>query len=526
MSTSEKSSPIHAHLLTEEEYQTVLAEQISENIFEIKGDAEKTTQVIRSFVNSFQQNKNHLPLEQWLVAEFKKYPAIWKNEDEVNIEAQEIINTITRANQTKSSLHHHLDKGNTQSSWLANQIESGAAANGVNSIGKYANDIEIALEQANEQSLKIITRQDGLISQSLNLDGFIAEQHHATTFNIDAVAKGSAYRAKVLTPERGEVFGKNSMDIGIYDVNGKLVARYQSKYGANGAATSDLFHDKDGYKYKGQQKLVPKGQSKGIQNSTEVIEIDGLSSRSLSKEEAKKLQRQAQEKNEAKQYEWKDTNRVDIAKQIGKQALMGAYINAGLHGARILGRRLWNSATGQTNVSVNEDLQKFFESTITSTAHTGVQVAVSGGLVVAVKNGWLGPALKGTPVGIIANIAYVGLENAKVLYKLSQGELTKDEALNVMGQTTTVAVTTLAGAAKGAALGARICTVFGPVGTFVGGVLGGIAGGMAGGTIGQAIYDGGKAIVTPALNAVKSVVSSLVDGFRSFSNRVASLLSF
>ena len=72
-------------------------------------------------------------------------------------------------------------------------------------------------------------------------------------------------------------------------------------------------------------------------NSTEVIEADGVSSQPLSKEKAKELQKKkAQQDAEARQYDWNDTNRIDIAKQIGKQAVLGACIAVGMQGTRIL----------------------------------------------------------------------------------------------------------------------------------------------------------------------------------------------
>jgi len=72
--------------------------------------------------------------------------------------------------------------------------------------------------------------------------------------------------------------------------------------------------------------LVPDGH--GGSKSTEVIEIDGISSKPLSKEAAKDLQNQAQQNQEAKQYQWNDANRMNIAKEIGKKALVGAAMTA------------------------------------------------------------------------------------------------------------------------------------------------------------------------------------------------------
>jgi len=519
---TEQSARMDGELLTSDEYQEEMANKITEQVFQSEENAEKVAGVISSFIQSYEKHKNEQTLEEWLNAEFNKYPDIWKDEEERYATAREIIDTITVSNQKKASLHEHLDQGKSEASWLAKEIEKGAAATGTVNVGAYANGIEYSLEQANINNLDVITRNDGFISQSPNLDGFIAEHHHANTFNIDAAAKGSAYRARVLEPKPGETYGKNSMDIGIYDVNGKLVKRYQAKYGVDADATSNLLNKGD---YRGQKALVPKGHGKDIKGSVETIEIEGVKSEPLSKEEAKELQIQAQQKHEAKQYEWNEVNRITIAKQISKQALMGACITAGMQGSRILARRVWNSLTGKANPSASEDLKAFFESSIKGTTHVGAQVAVSGGVVVAVKNGWLGSLLKNTPAGRIANIVYVALENAKILFKLNKGEVTKEEALDAMGQTTTTTIGAIAGAVKGAVLGAELGTVFGPPGIAIGGFVGGVVGGIAGSSIGKAVYEGGKVIIKTALHTAKVVASSIGNGIKSIGSGIRNVAS-
>lgn len=516
--------PIHTagELLTADEYQEEMANRISEEVFQTEENAEKVAGVISSFIQSYEKHKNEQTLEEWLSTEFKKYPDIWKDEEEIHATAREVIDTITVSNEKKKSLHAHLDQGKSESTWLAKEIEKGASATGAVNVGVYADSIERILEQSNINNWDAITRKDGFINQNPNLDGFIAEHHHANTFNIDAVAKGSSYRAVVLGSN-----GKDSVDIVIVDGKGNEVDSAQSKYCEDANATEKALKcpDTGAERYPGQKKLVPEGQGKDIPGSTEVIEFDGVSSKPLSKEAAKELQKQAQQEQEAKQYEWNEINRITIAKQIGKQALMGACITAGMQGTRILARRVWNSLTGKVNPSASEDLREFFEGSIKSATHVGIQVAVSGGVVVAVKNGWLGKWLKKTPAGRIANIVYVGLENAKILYKLSKGELTKEEALDAMGQTTTTTIAAIAGAVKGAALGASLGAVFGPLGIAVGGFVGGVAGGMAGSSIGQAVYEGGKAIVKTAYDTVKIVGMSIYEGVTNTVSRTYDVLA-
>jgi hypothetical protein len=469
-------------------------DKATESLFDNEENAQKTGNIISTFVDSYSRHKNSLPLDIWLNQEFANHPTLWQNDEERFETTATIIKTVQEANDSKADLFAHLDKGKSRESWLAKKIEQNANQAGVVNVGNYAQRIDNALDTANQNNWNVITRNDGAISQARNLDGFIAEHHHANTFNVDAAAKGSPYRAKVLEPAAGETYGKNSMDIGIYDGDGKLVRRYQAKYGADADKTTELFERGD---YRGQRKLVPEGHADA--NSTEIIEIDGVSSKPLSKETAKELQEKAQREAEAKQYDWNDASRIDIAKNIGKQAVIAAAMTAGFQGARILGRRVWNSITGKANQSANEDLKEFFDSSISSATNVGVQVAVSGGLVVAAKSGWL-TVLKDTPAGQIANIAYVATENAKCLYKFAKGEMSATETLDAMGSTNASAIGGLYGAMQGAAYG----LAFGGVGAFVGAVVGG----LAGSSVGEAIYQGSKAIAKTAVKVVKSVCSS------------------
>jgi len=497
------------------------AQRIEGTLFDKAENAGKTTAVIASFVASC-NDRGEKPLDQWLNDEFRKYPHLWKSEAELLEASRQVIDAGKAFNDSRESLQQHMDKGRSKASWLAAEIEKNAAFAGSNNVGQYAGRIDQALSDATENARKIVTTQAGTISLNPNLDGFIAEQHHVDTFNIDATTKGSPYRARMVKSQE-----LNSVDIEVVDGNGKVVGRYQSKYGADASATSEQFERGD---YSDQERLVPEGHGADVANSTEVIKADGINSRPLSKEQAKALRDKAQAEAEARQYQWKDTNRIDIAKQIGKQAVMGACIAAGLQGARILARRAWNALNGRENPHANEDLKEFFESSLRATTQTAAQVAVSGAVVVAVKNGWLGAALRNTPAGLITNIACVGLQNAKVLYKLGKGELTKDEAFDAIGNTTVTTSMAIAGATKGASVGAALGTVFGPIGSAVGGFVGGVAGGIAGSQIGEVVYSAGKAVVGTAVKVAASIaegagrVASVIG--RGVNNVVSSLLSF
>ena len=493
-----------------QESDETLADRAAEEIFGSEDNAHKTTGLISSFVSSWERHKHEKSPAEWLADEFRRHPDLWAGEEEILSTAEEIIAGVERANAAKASLQTHLDAGRSKASWLANQIEQGAAAAGVANVGAYAASIEGALEAANAGMRNAVTTASGAISRAPHLDGFVAEQHHADTFNLDAAAKGSPLRAKVLGSQT-----KNSVDIVIKDGNGRTVRRYQAKYGQDARATQKLFDKGD---HRGQRKLVPADQKSDVQNSTDVIEADGVSSKPLTKAEVKRLQERAQQEQEIRQYKWNDVNRIEIAKSIGKQALLGAALACGFQGARILGRRLWNFLRGKENPPVSEDLREFFESSFKSAKSVGVQTAITGAIVVAVKNGWIKALSRTTPVGIIAGIVHVAMENAKVLFKLFKGELTAVEALDAMGTSTASAIGGLAGAGYGAKIGTLLG---GPIGTVVGGVIGSIVGSK----IYEALYEAQKIIVKTAAKVVEDAVEGSVELVKSV-GRVLNPLSW
>jgi hypothetical protein len=499
------------------------ADSLTEKMDISPDGAKKTRGVISSFICSYRDKDPELSNRVWLHNEFSKYPSIWSDENELNQAAEDIVDQVDLYESAKQELAEHHEKGLSTNNWLAKKIEQGASASGVANVGAYATEIDVAIDVANKANIDLLYRNDGQLNQQLNLDGFIAEQHHVDTFNLDAVSKGSEYRAEVLPLKPGETYGKNSVDIVVRDGNGKIVRRYQAKYGADADVTDAMLKKGD---YRGQRKLVPEGQSEDIPGSSENIEIDGVKSKPLSKQEAKERQRKAQEEVEAKQYDWNETSRVDIAKNIGKKAGAAAILAVGFQGARILGRRIWNGLTGKENNSAEEDVQEFVESSFKSAGTAGLMVAVTGGVTVAVKSGWLGQVLKNTPAGRIANAVCLGIENAKILYKYATGELSGEEALDQAGSATCSLVGGLAGGAKGASIGAAIGLSLGPVGSVIGGVVGGVVGGIAGSTIGEAIYAGGKKIVSTVVNTVKAVGSAICEGASSLCSSVASLFGW
>lgn len=477
-------------------------------------EAQILKSIQKQFMESYLTHRDTMSLTEWLCAEMaKSLPE--HSPDEISQMSNEIVTTLRVQEEKKASLKKAIASGRSKESWFASEAKTATSYMNAQEASKYLQGLDEALTKANESLYRTIHTQAGTISQNPHLDGFIAEQYHAQTFNLNAEAKGSPYRAKVLEPA-GNGYAKNSVDVEIVDGSGKVVRRYQSKYCKDAEATAQAFEHGN---YRGQQKLVPEGQEQDIvKRVTTVIEApDGTASKPLSKEQAKELQ------NEAQNGKWSDLNwneyrakdlAIGIGKQAGQAALMGAAVGVGFDVAQ----KVWNGE--------EIDGEELVETAIVSGADFGVKTAAAGALKVGVEKGVITAIPKGTPAGTITNIVHVAVENVKIIGKMVKGELTAKEGFENMEQTTVATVAGIATCTKGTAIGAAVGLVLGSVGMTVGGFIGGTIGYMVGSKVGETVVKGVQKIREKAKDALKaagravsnmagSVLSSIRSGARS-----------
>ncbi|MBQ8786957.1 MAG: hypothetical protein IJZ61_04910 [Oscillospiraceae bacterium] len=473
-------------LVLDEEHQPIIVEE----------DCRELKPIMSDFMQAYVNNSN-VPVEEWLPNKLHEHLPE-RSRDEIVRMSDEIITAVRISEEKKISLKKAIANGRSKESWFASEMKKATSAMSAQQASEYLHGLDVAVNTANDSLHRTITTMAGNVSNNPCLDGFIAEQYHAQTFNMNAEAAGSPYRAEVLEPN-GAGYKKNSVDIVIKDANGKVVKRYQSKYCKDAAATQKAFEKGD---YRGQQKLVPEEQlSSMTKKSTAVIESpDGVTSNPLKKSQAKQMQQEAQS-GKWNDLNWNEYKSKDLAIGVGKQAgyaaLQGAAIGVGFD----IAKKIWNGEEIK-----GEDV---VETAITSGADFGVKAATAGALKVGAEKGVIRFIPKGTPAATIANIAFVAIENVKILGKVATGKLTIKEGLEKMGQTTVSVTAGLAASAKGAAVGAAVGTVFGPVGTAVGGFVGGAVGYMAGSKVGEAVYNGAKKVAGKVVEAVKSVASNV-----------------
>ncbi len=497
-------------LLLDEEHKPILIEE----------ECRELKPILTEFVECYASNKDK-PVEEWLSQKMQEQlPG--RTSDEITGLTNEIITTLKVDEENQASLSKAISDGRSKESWFASTTQKAVSAMSTQEAAKYLTELDQALQIANESLYRTITTQAGTISQNPRLDGFIAEQYHVQTFNINAKAAGSPYRAKVLEPT-GNGYAKNSVDIVILDSDNKVVRRYQSKYCKDAKATEKAFEHGD---YRGQRKLVPEGQENEIQKKvTTVIEApDGTTSNPLTKSRAEQMRDEAQS-GAWNELNWSEYATKDLALGIGKQAGYAALQGAAIGVGSDVAQKLWN---GEEIAS-----EEIIETALVSGVDFGVKAAAAGALKVGVEKEIITVIPKGTPAGTIANIAYVAIEDAKVVGKMMSGEVSFKEGIEKIEQTTVATTAGLATMAEGATIGAAIGTAFGPAGTAIGGFIGGSVGYMAGSKVGetivkgvQKIRDGASKVIKEVASGIKNVANAAIDGIKRFCSGVASFLGF
>lgn len=467
-------------------------------------EAQALKSIQKRFVESYLEHRHSMSIDEWLRTEMTQH---LQNRSTVEIAqlSSEIIATLEVQEEKKASLEKATANGRSKESWFASEAKTATSCMSGQEASKYLQQLDNALGSANESLYRTIHTQTGLINQNPHLDGFIAEQYHAQTFNLNAEANGSQYRAKVLEPS-GTGYTKNSVDIVIVDESGHVVRRYQSKYCKDAQSTAKAFEHGD---YRGQQKLVPDGQEQDIAKKvTTFIEApDGTSSTPLSKVRAKELQHEAQSGkwNDLNWNEYKSKDlAIGIGKQAGQAALMGAAIGVGFDVAQ----KVWNGEEVRG--------EELIETALTSGADFGIKAALAGALKVGAEKEIIKAIPKGTPAATIANTVHISIENVKIVRKMATGELTVKEGFEKMEQTTVATVAGIAASAKGYTIGAAIGTVCGPAGVAVGGFVGGTIGYMAGSKVGETVVKGVQTICKKAKEVVKSIGNNLSNAARTF----------
>lgn len=501
---------LNEEMVNEEVHEMSIDELSEEEVKELRA-------ILERFIQKYKENPDRETTE-WLREQLQEELPD-RSTAEIEEMATEIVESVKEYDEDLKDLNENCNKGMTKASWFAEKVQDSAKGMAVNQFGNSLFQIEREFEYANLQMERTILRSDGEVSQCINLDGFIAEQYHVNNFNAKAIMENSPYRARVCVPD-GEGYARNSVDVMIDNIktNQRGVMRYQFKFGKDSQSTISMLERGD---YSNQRIVVPKNQVEAVQNAypnksvtdciggTEDIKIK---SDSITKEQVKKMQAEVQKGNRYPEVNWNSYEPKELAMGIGKRAG-----KAGVQAA-LLGMGVGIAYKAFKGEKIEAD--EVVETALTTGADAGVKCAASGALTVAVRKGALKIIPPGTPVGTIAKIASVGIENVKILWKVAKGELTMKEALEHMGRTSTAMYAGMTAGAVGAGVGAVAFSWIPIVGPVLGGVVGGMAGYMAGSKFGEVVFNGARKIYNKGKELVKKGVEKIKDVGRRVANKI------
>ena len=546
-------------------------------MFRLRGSRRrKTEEIIKKFLKSYAQNEkseNKKDLRSWLIFELQNELVV-KKPEEIEKMADELMAGVEIYFDKKKEVEKYQKVGINSSDYvgdvildkisedvinaevvdtqqiirdmkesseiLANYNEAmiyeAAAINDPQVVANtlsaakanvYIDNVNLTIGKSNEEILSALTTKTGEISQNPNLDGFIFEERHAGTFNIDAAVKEKNYYAKALKPEIGETYGKNSIDMTIED-SSKIVRKYQAKAYKNANETAKSFYDRQqGYKYKFQSKLVPSDQTGDIPNSVDKLKFEEVESKNISKEEIKNIQEKYQSGDkEAVKFSFeKDVDALAISKQLGKQAVINGTMGVGIGMATNVVTKI---------VSGEEvEVAEVIEAGVKTGTSMGLSTAVAGGIRVAVEKNVLPKVLTKilSSNSVIGSIAGASIDIIGTAFKLGSGEISLGEATRNIGKSIGSAYGAIIASGWGYGIAMTAMAglgVIGTVGTVIGvgvavvtSVVCGLVGSKVGGAIAEGIGKIAKPIVDGAVEIVKGI-STVVGGAASIAGSVIS----
>jgi len=492
-------------------------------MFSLRGSRKrKTEEIIKKFLRSYAENEkrqNKKDLKTWLIFELQnelpnkkvkdiekiatklisgievyyqkkkeveKYQSIGiSNGDFVGNEILEkVANEIEEAEiiDTKEVIEDMKEASNILSQYNEAMIYETAAikepqlvANvlSAKSVNNYVDTVNTTIDNANKTLMESVTTKAGTINQNPNLDGFIFEEHHAGTFNIDAAVKQKPYHAEALKPEIGETYGKNYNNV--------------------------------------ESKGITKSEIKDIQNDLQ----------------------SGNKKADIFNFK-KDVNNISISKQIGKQAMVNVTMGSILAMGTNIGINVIQGKEVEAEEVIEAGIKTGASMGMATVVAGGIRVAVEKKVIPAVfsrmlTNNTIG-AIAASSMDIIGTAFKLGSG------EISLGKAVKDIGNSLgagygaiissgigfsggMALATTIGLGTIG--TVGTILGVGISVVAGAICATVGSkVAGAITSGI--GAVAETIIDGAVGIVKAGKEVVKSLASGVWNGVKAVGSAIVS----
>lgn len=293
------------------------------------------------------------------------------------------------------------------------------------------------------------------------LKGYVAEEWHAGTFNIDALKKGSTYQAKALHSN-----GYASVDIQVKNGD-SIIGQYSLKHcddvkrAENAQAV--LSENSSIPKYNNQKRLIAfeqvedaksiaakREESNAIKrphvanahlntknNLVGIVEEDGIKSKKLSVEESKEIAREAKKKEfapekhgivkeEAKHINFEDVKfQEDYLNKAFEAGLTAAAISAITQMVPELYKAIdYLIKNGEINIQQLKDSGK---KVISASGESFLRGSIAYGLELAIQQGVLGEAMKGVSPTIVGTMVTIVMGTIKNSILVAAGKMTAKE---------------------------------------------------------------------------------------------------
>lgn len=327
--------------------------------------------------------------------------------------------------------------------------------------------------------------------------GFVAEEWHAGTFNIDALRKGSEHRAWTLQDN----------GYGSVDVETNFGKEYSLKY-SNTAKDAEnmqaaLNGDTRAPKYQGQERLIASEQVeeakvwahrrglKDIENRPDVSKShmdteehlvgkisdgEGIESSDLSIKESKRIAKEAKdggvnlEKRGYTKDPLLDEVRINYVNQAIKAGLTAAAITAITQIVPELYKAV-DYLIKHGEIDLN-GLKKSGQKVISTSGEAFLRGSIAYGVEMAIQNGMLGEALKGTNPSVVGVAVTVILGTIKDSILVAAGRMTAAEMGMHFVDTLVVSSGYLASMKTGGVIAQALCPELPGVGYAIGSLLG------------------------------------------------------
>jgi hypothetical protein len=361
-----------------------------------------------------------------------------------------------------------------------------------------------------EQSINNLGKQFAGASDS-QLGGRVAEEAHAATFNADAVMKGRSNLFARTTAGAGRPH--DVVDVEILS-DGAPVSSAQLKYHGTAEKTAKALSNPE---YRGQQKVGPADQLKGIRNTadkeaarnavrrpeqaehyrdtsaraSDQLEYEGIKSAKRTRKGALKLARSGR-KGQASLQRIKPLPTVKrLAEAAGMGALGGGTAGGLVNGAVAAYHNTREALRGEKSAgeAALDTAKASAVGAVEGAAKGAVGATLQAGVVALARSAAPQVVRQGARAAARSNVAIAAgaviVDSIVGGAQYARGDINGREYAGKVGESASATGAGLASAKAGALLGTALVP---GVGTIIGAVVGGIAGGMGGATVFRKLF--------------------------------------